>query len=344
MEPEEFTTLIASGFVRNIQSLFPFKTNAYFNIPSGITHFILSYLHNYFKNDGTYLWKIKDQSLINQIFSAKNGEKFESEIFQAAKLNWTIEIYPAGDKPQHIGYFVIYIRLISLPSHIENITFCRTFRVLECMVSTSWSDTISNGEHQEWTKKLPLSDLKNMKLKQISVLVELNVFRVKFKKYYKYIPSRLYPNVSYEKHQNFDYKLNKREMEFLNKMENERSMCSGLINDMWSLEYFPNGRRKQDIGNISIYLRLLVWYDNLNKVWIRYTITCAETGHQQLCIWTFQPGVSSSYGTHKFMTLDIAKKLDTITFNVEIDIASVCTIEDESLCANPYQIASLLAS
>ena len=55
-----------------------------------------------------------------------------------SRLKWQIEVYPNGDKPELKGYFVIYLRLLSLSSYINYILISRIFHVLENKASDSY--------------------------------------------------------------------------------------------------------------------------------------------------------------------------------------------------------------
>eukprot|EP01084_Bolivina_argentea_P281095 480883_1 len=123
------TQFILSGYTHQIQSLLPYETNAYYNIPSCITNIILLYLENYFINEGLYIWKISNPQMVNKMLTANNCSKFESETFTMAKLQWKLAIFPNGNNKELEKYFIIHLRLLSLPSIIESITFGRTFRV-----------------------------------------------------------------------------------------------------------------------------------------------------------------------------------------------------------------------
>ena len=58
--------------------------------------------------NGSYTLKITNPSTVHKILHVKNGEKFTSDPFVISRVNFQLDIYPNGDKPEFEGYFIIY--------------------------------------------------------------------------------------------------------------------------------------------------------------------------------------------------------------------------------------------
>merc|ERR1712232_277045 len=69
---------------------------------------------------GGHKWIICDRQRMKQIYAAKNGDSFCSDIFCLHNLKWAMEICPKGDniKSDTVDW---YFHLVSLPSHISKI-------------------------------------------------------------------------------------------------------------------------------------------------------------------------------------------------------------------------------
>eukprot|EP01084_Bolivina_argentea_P103435 185265_1 len=177
---DKLTELITCGYIREIESLFPLNI-PYYQVPLPITYIILSYINNYFSNSGCYKWKIYDNNIIQNMLNAKIGDKW-SQPFIISNLNWRLDVYPNGTDNETKGC-LIHLRLLSLPIAIESITFCRIFRVVENMSGSSWINTLSIDEYDFWSTKCPLAELIQLNCKTITILIELNIFKVQLNKY-----------------------------------------------------------------------------------------------------------------------------------------------------------------
>eukprot|EP01083_Nonionella_stella_P149281 473847_1 len=70
------------------------------------------------------VWHINDRRLLNQIVRANYGDRLQSDVFQVAKLNWKIELYPSGLSRRDKRYCVVFVRLLGMPSSWKSI-FCQ---------------------------------------------------------------------------------------------------------------------------------------------------------------------------------------------------------------------------
>eukprot|EP01084_Bolivina_argentea_P305357 527513_1 len=173
------TQIAVCGYIRESQQLLPCEKNVYFTIPTTITNCILLYLHNYYNNEGFYRWKIINTNTIKEMLNCKCGTIYKSEPFEMSRLGWQIEIYPNGNKPELTGYFVIHLRLLSNIQSISKISFARIFRVLEIQSGAPWLEEVNNTfEYDYWTRKCPLSCLKNIHPQTITIEIYLNIVRI----------------------------------------------------------------------------------------------------------------------------------------------------------------------
>ena len=169
----------------------------------------LSYLFDWFINEGIYEWTVRDTPTVHAMLNAKCGEKFESDTFEIARLKWKLEIYPNGDSLETNGYFIIHLRLLSLPPLIDQIQICRTFRVKESMAGSTWIAVLSEEEYEFWGKKCPLKELKDIPPDTITVSVHLRVNKITLNNDMKFERDYLSNSVkeTYPKHQRLEHKL-----------------------------------------------------------------------------------------------------------------------------------------
>eukprot|EP01084_Bolivina_argentea_P138915 244451_1 len=66
------------------------------------------------------IWRIKGDTLI-QFAKALTKEKFTSPTFTMCGANWCIECYPNGNKLLNEKHISIYVRCVSLPTHIKRL-------------------------------------------------------------------------------------------------------------------------------------------------------------------------------------------------------------------------------
>ena len=178
----QLTNQIIDGYIHQVQSSFS-TDNAYYNIPNEIAHLISLFIDNYFSTNAKHTWEITDPALITKILTAAVGDKFTSAPFTMLNCKWQFEIHPNGNKPELQGFFVIHVRLLSLPSDdIECITIWRMLRVLENSACSGWMETVGIDQSVWWTRKCPLKELIDLNTNTISIQVEVFIQKLKMKK------------------------------------------------------------------------------------------------------------------------------------------------------------------
>ena len=171
----EQSICISNAFVSTIET-----SASDIMIPESIIDLISSFVGDLLDNQGSYTWKISDPLMVNQILHTENGTKFTSNPFTISRIRCELDIYPNGNTPDLSGYFVIFLRLISLPKYVKSVTASRIFRVLENQTSAAYVDDISIDTPDYWTDKCPLSELVAINPDTMSVQVELFILKIMF--------------------------------------------------------------------------------------------------------------------------------------------------------------------
>lgn len=232
-------------------------------------------------NSGNFTWTISDKKLIHRILNAKNGELFESVNFKMSNLLWTIRLYPNGNNNNSRGSVKIFLKLVNMPHILDQIILSyTTLCPLSCASSTALDIYLKNGDSKGWlNRSLLLNEWKqeHNNLNIIQIIVSINIFKIKFKKYYiNSILSHYRYNQNdtlsayYQKKQKLVYKIDNYT---LNKFKNSyygKRYESVIFNNMWRIRWFPNGANHDCASFMSIYLVLCRIPYKISKLTTKY--------------------------------------------------------------------------
>eukprot|EP01084_Bolivina_argentea_P112410 200477_1 len=341
--PNELTAMILFGYINDIQTLFPYQINPYYTIPSDITLVTLSYLQNYFDNSGCYIWKIEDNKLLNKMFNARNTQKFESIPFEMARLKWKLEVYPNGFNIDTKGYVVIHLRLLSLPSMIEQIQVCRTFRVIENMSGSTWIAELRVNEYEFWSKKCSLQELIEISSTSMTICVEVIINRIQLKKHNNFdkmnlIKCKLF---EYPKKQRFEHKLEGYELHIFKTSKHFKEMSSGIENK-WSLSWNPNGMEDRSKNYVGVFLNVCTFPLHAKGVHVDFKVGCIETGKSSSYTWNFTVD-ACGFGDSYLMRLKDCMQYDCLTFYAQYELLDVLKQYKKLEICDEIIIAQLLA-
>ena len=133
------------------------------------------------------LYKQKAINLSNK-YSIKSILNMETEEYTIIKYidtlysKWCVYIYPNGDKPSNKGCFMIFLQLINIPKTWKQILLCVAFKCLQTM--SSWTnnheyDINDNNCCWGWPQRiLLLSELKELKVSEITIKVSINILKI----------------------------------------------------------------------------------------------------------------------------------------------------------------------
>eukprot|EP01084_Bolivina_argentea_P141526 248682_1 len=113
---------------------------------------------------GIYVWKIHGNKL-TQMMQAKIKDKYVSDTFEIASMNWCIVVYPNGNRDDNVGAFKVYLKLLSMQKGSKTIIF-RRIHCKEYYSSFSWIETYKTKKSNGWPDyTLSLNEIKNSNLK-----------------------------------------------------------------------------------------------------------------------------------------------------------------------------------
>ena len=233
-------------------------------------------------NSGNYGWKIRDKQLVQNILNAKNGDIFETKPFMMANLQWVLRLYPNGDKEAHKGNIQILLKLVTMPPTLNNITTAFTIFLPQTM--TFWTDitnmTKNGGAAGFPPRKLFLSTWKQMEIQEITIITSVKIQKLQLKKNSDYLSLCNVSNVTL-KTINYTNKIkfvdkitNNDVMNMIKKSWPGRLIESELLDNIWKLQYYPNGVQPSLKGWFGVCLRLCYIPPYIKAIKVRYTVKC----------------------------------------------------------------------
>eukprot|EP01084_Bolivina_argentea_P299462 516201_1 len=283
-------------------------------------------------NCGNNTWTINNRKLVNKILTCKNGELFESKPFRMAQLLWTIRLYPNGNNLNSKGSVKIFLKLVHMPYILDQIILSYTTTCPVSMASSTALDIyLKSGDSKGWlNRSLLLNEWKKLNLSIIQIIVSVNIFKIKFKKYsinlYNGILSHYRFNQNktlntYPKKQKFEYYIDNYTLNKFKQSYYGKRYESVIFNNMWRIRWFPNGANMNCESFMSIYLVLCRIPYTISKITTKYAIICKELNRRISAVDDFS-FAASNWGKSKFISLqDIYNKnLKNLTFIVELEI------------------------
>eukprot|EP01084_Bolivina_argentea_P234736 395163_1 len=307
-------------------------------------------------NSGHYTWIINDKPLINNILNAANGKVCESKPFTMRNMQWTIQLYPNGDKEQHKGSVMIYLKLLSIPKVIGKIVVCysilcdKTFASYIKIREYTHSDNIWGFPDRSGT--LLLSEWRSLSTDTLAITVDVNVIKIILNKETvdSSINFGLLPHFwinkkpSFPEKWKFEYTFDSNTLDTFKKAYTGKGFISNVIDNTWRILIFPYGDRKRQNTNVGVYLALCSMPANCSKIVRACSITCldAEVNYKK------ESGMydcvnNSNWGTTEFMKTSDLLNLQQATFKVDIEITEMIKEENtECIVSNAFAMDRIL--
>lgn len=217
-------------------------------------------------NCGSYAWTVSNKKQVQAILTAKTGELFESRPFKMAKLYWTIRLYPNGNNGNSKGSVKIFLKLVAMPHILDQINLSYTTSCPQTMASSTALDIyLKNGDSKGWlNRSLLLSEWKQLQLNIIQIVVSVNIFKLKFKRYainsvlghYRFNQLNNNALTYFPRKQKLVYKLDEYTLGKFKDSYYGKRYESVIFNNMWRIRWFPNGANHECASFMSIYLVL----------------------------------------------------------------------------------------
>ena len=344
----DHTKLVLAGYIRDIQSkLSSLESNLLCIIPASVINVVLLYLKDLFMNHGVYTWCITDPIMVRKILDAETGEKFTSDPFKIARLTCQIEIYPNGDKEEICGWFVIHLKLLSLPKYIKHVTWTRIFQVLECRAGApfTWHGNIEH--HDLWTRKCHLGHLIELNPNTITVQVEMIINKIVLNDT-STLDNILWTHGGLLPHplsmyDHIEINLDESDMKiFKTKI---LSVCTKIINDIWSITIYPS------CGYFAVFLKICQWPVELQEFVISYKLNAnipdlIYYGKQKVVIGDADIYLFKLY--RRLFRFDVLHKYQTMNLRIDIELSGLVKLkeiaaEDGGVITDPVLIAFLLS-
>ena len=124
----------------------------------------------------TFSWNIDDPTLLKQIKSSANGEKFVSATFEAQGFKWRCTLYPNGWNDSNEGQVQFSLSLAYLPPKVKEIKILRAFKLKECNISKTSDSSYTDLSGFAWPNNtLKLSNIQDLNQLTFTVRISLMI-------------------------------------------------------------------------------------------------------------------------------------------------------------------------
>ena len=318
---------IVNAYIHHIQQMFPYETNLYYLIPTGINSIALSYIFDPY--DCEIIWRINNEhGILTKILNAKCGDQFISNILTIGELKWQITMKPNGKNRKTRGSCSIFLKLISMPSTYKHITVIRMIRCIQTHSSYIRMTRYINGTSKGWHPGVQsLNELNQHQFNEIQFMVKIQVIQIEMVKDNSSIS--IYPfKLSLKKHEEITWRVNEEVLECLKMANIGKQTCSDIYNGLWAIHIYPNGDDK-DPGQCWVGLSLAALPQNIHKVKIKWKMTIMETETTRTSTADFY--IRHSDLSLRMMPFEQLKQLNELTITIKIDIISIYDVDGKEM-------------
>eukprot|EP01084_Bolivina_argentea_P235873 396764_1 len=286
---DKLTVTILNGYIRTSIG------KSYF-VPADMKIVICTYIGYRYMYEGQYTWTVNNK-LLNQMKNSKNQRKFLSGTFQINELEFQIEAYPNGYKPEKrdVGSFQIFLKLINVPETFTNTPGSNSYnknyklivfrRIFSQQVKSSYSriSQYMTGTSKGWADYcLGLNEIcKNKKLDCLNFTIQLQILRIYEEHQFNWTPTQIiYENpILYSKrfeNQSFKWIIKDELMSLMQNAYPGKQFESDIYNKMWCLNIAPNGASPKWKDYFDMFLVLCALPKNINKINVRWQVIIKE--------------------------------------------------------------------
>eukprot|EP01083_Nonionella_stella_P011349 32260_1 len=271
----------------------------------------------------THTWAISD-AMLDRMKDARNGDIIQSKIFMSFGLKWMQEMYPNGANQSSLGWSGWYLNIISFPAHICSITF--QFRIIlydehmdNALVRGGRTHLVTFRDSTVWwgSKRIELQRLLECKalhfVLQITVLEVLNDNGESVTVFPKYdtMNTMSGEHVWYVKQEDIRCAVNG---------ECFDSNVFDLCGAQWILRLYPNGREKDQKGEVKLSLHLKQFPSTVESMSVHFQFEIDETQTIYFNFANFRKGyVSKGWRTSYLKTREL-NDIEQLTIKVEITV------------------------
>lgn len=150
-------------------------------IPNDIIHVTILFSDDHLMfTQGTYQWCIDNQALQQMKNSSNRRQRFASDTFKIAEINWQLHAYPNGRENKSDGSFKMYVKPLSLPKEWNYIITRYTILCPETKSSSTICHQHSSSKAYGWRDNLMRYD-EIQQLHELSFNVTITVLRIVLK-------------------------------------------------------------------------------------------------------------------------------------------------------------------
>eukprot|EP01083_Nonionella_stella_P107060 309654_1 len=269
---------------------------------------------------GSYCWQIDNETLMEKILRAKNGEKFKSDFFEIGKLEWRIIICPNGLTATNKNRFCVYLQLVTMSNQWKYIMLCHNAYCTQTMNGcTAIVQYERNGQSKGASNGIYLlSQLKRDAPTSLTIQISLTILKIVLKNDYILFKHDQQFRSYYNNKQTIEWRIDSTVFDKI-KHAYPGQPFEDKQNGNWRLVCYPNGNTDKYQGHTGVYLTLCGLPKNVLKVSVKYTFKLVETNTILSDSHDFSYN-DSSVGIAKFIQFEELTECEQLEFIAEIEI------------------------
>eukprot|EP00485_Elphidium_margaritaceum_P002542 CAMPEP_0202694768 /NCGR_PEP_ID=MMETSP1385-20130828/8542_1 /ASSEMBLY_ACC=CAM_ASM_000861 /TAXON_ID=933848 /ORGANISM="Elphidium margaritaceum" /LENGTH=512 /DNA_ID=CAMNT_0049350671 /DNA_START=28 /DNA_END=1563 /DNA_ORIENTATION=- len=178
---------IVYGYTRRVQELLFLDEfdddDVNRKIPKSVYLFCLELIDDHFMiQQSTHQW-VFEGPVIDRMLNAVNQQRIQTDIFDACKMLWALEIYPDGDDGGSAGEFCVFLRNIEMPQLWEDVALRMTIVIKELSVQCTRLVQCTSEKRQSWGSEiLSFQEFTNARPNKLTVSITLRVLEIRLDK------------------------------------------------------------------------------------------------------------------------------------------------------------------
>eukprot|EP01084_Bolivina_argentea_P021004 39011_1 len=281
---------------------------------------------------GVFEWAI-DSRLLNTMLNARNGWHYESKVFRIADIPFQLEVYPNGRTKEQIGYFLVYVDIVSWPTWVESMFVCKsqycsvTGSHYTCIVKYSQNancighpTTLSLLSEIRYNT-LPLYIGTSINILQININQNATLYNI----FNGAVTNMLYIQTLYK--QQIVWHIDKTALKKCGSAHYGKCFESHIIDNQWVLQCYPNGVIKKKKGHVQVFLQLCGLPPSVPAIRVKYKIRCIETKAE--FSGKAEYGYDNACYGDKLMKLSDMVKYKSVTLVADIETLSFDDYQEE---------------
>eukprot|EP01083_Nonionella_stella_P022816 63076_1 len=300
----------------------------------------------------TWTWDITDQNLLSRLVVGNNMDKYESNLFEIDGLRWYLKLYPNGYNRKTHGYVQLFVTLACLPLHVKNVLAIIRLSCHQTLTSyTFFADISKKHKTWGWHRNFSVHELHSLFLlnqcNRLTFECEIKVLNitaeVKNRKWhtgitYAYNTPSIQINNANILHNRYEHswQIDRSLMEMFRKSENGKMYESKIFHDMFCLQIYPNGFKKQAVGNVQVFCQICAFPQDISAILVKLELLCVDNQAKWQHIVKFDMDYNNWGWTDGTITTNELYDYDELTFKARIQFIELYDENGNEMSEMPW--------